>query len=506
MNLVVQGFQGLLQEAGENMEKFKMWIGGQWVDADSGKTFRTYNPANGEVVSEVPLGGKSDLDKAVAAARKAFPTWSRKTQEERSAVVSRIAAALKEHKEELIRLEIMEHGATARHAPMMIAFATANMELAASSARVHMGKVLPATPSKGAPAGTSNTLCYLKHEPFGVCALITPWNVPTLLLATKIGPCLATGNTCVVKPPSINSGIGLKLAEIISKLDLPPGLVNFVTGPGSSIGRDLSTHPGIDFISFTGSSEVGKDIIANSSQTVKTTMMELGGKNPAIILEDADVEAAAEELCGITFENVGQNCAQPSRFYVHEKVYDRFVAKFVAAANNIKVGDPSDEATVMGPVVSKEQRDTIERYIKSAIDEGATLACGGKRPTGPVFDKGFYLVPTVFTDLTPDMTIAREEVFGPVVGFFKFSNDEKALEAANDSVFGLCASVWTKDYARGIKFVNELQAGSVWINQHMNLVAETPWGGFKESGLMKEGGVLGPEGYTQMKYVCIKHI
>ena len=488
------------------MEKFKMWINGTWVEADSGRTFLTHNPANGEVIAEVPLAGKSDVDKAVAAARKAFPAWSRKTQEERSSVVARIAAALKDHKDELIKLEILEHGATARHAPIMIAFATANMELAASAARVHMGKVLPATPSKGAPAGTSNTLCYLKYEPFGVCALITPWNVPTLLLATKIGPCIATGNTCVVKPPSINSGIGLKLAEIISKLDLPSGIINFVTGPGSSIGRDLSTHPGVDFISFTGSSEVGKDIIANSSQTVKTLMMELGGKNPAIILEDADVDAAAEELCMITFENVGQNCAQPSRFYVHEKVHNRFVERFVATANKIKVGDPSDESTVMGPVVSKEQRDTIERYIKSAIDEGAKLVCGGKRPTGSLFDKGFYLAPTVFTDLTPNMTIAREEVFGPCVGFFKFSSDEKALEAANDSVFGLCASVWTKDYARGLKFVNELQAGSVWINQHMNLVAETPWGGFKESGLMKEGGVLGPEGYTQMKYVCIKHV
>jgi acyl-CoA reductase-like NAD-dependent aldehyde dehydrogenase len=487
------------------MRKFKMWIDGKWVDADSGKTMLTHNPANGEVVAEVPLAGKSDVDKAVAAARKAFPSWSKRTQEERSAAVARIATALKEHQDELIRLEIQEHGATARHAPIMIAFATANLELAASAARVHMGKVLPATPSKGAPAGTSNTLCYLKYEPFGVCALITPWNVPTLLLATKIGPCLATGNTCVVKPPSINSGIGLRLAEIINELDLPPGIINFVTGPGSSIGRDLSTHPGVDFISFTGSSEVGKDIIAHSSQTVKTLMMELGGKNPAIILEDADIDAAAEELCMITFENVGQNCAQPSRYYVHEKVYDRFLNRFVDTASSIKVGDPSDESTVMGPVVSKEQRDSIECYIKSAVDEGARLVCGGKRPIGPVFDKGYYLVPTVFDNLTPDMTIAREEVFGPVVGFFKFSSDERVLEAANDSVFGLCASVWTKDYARGIKLVNDLQAGSVWINQHMNLVAETPWGGFKESGLMKEGGVLGPEGYTHLKYVVIKH-
>ncbi len=483
-----------------------MWIDGKWVDADSGRTFRTYNPHNGDAIAEVPLAGKSDVDKAVAAARRAFPAWSRKTQEDRSACVAQIAAALRENGDDLIRLEISEHGATARHAPIMIRFATANLELAASAARVLMGKVLPATPSKGAPPGTSNTLCYLKYEPFGVCALITPWNVPTLLLATKIGPALAVGNTCVVKPPSINSGIGLKIAEIIGRLDLPPGVINFVTGPGSTIGNDLSSHPGIDFISFTGSSEVGKTILANASRTVKTTMMELGGKNPAIILEDADVEAAAEELCGITFENVGQNCAQPSRFYVHEKVHDRFVQKFVETANRIKVGDPADPDTVMGPVVSKEQRSTIERYIKSAIDEGATLVCGGKRPSGPAYHKGFYLTPTVFTNLTADMTIAREEVFGPVVGFFKFSSDDAVLEAANDSVFGLCASVWTRDYARGLRFVNELQAGSVWINQHMNLVAETPWGGFKESGLMKEGGVIGPEGYAQLKYVCIKHV
>jgi acyl-CoA reductase-like NAD-dependent aldehyde dehydrogenase len=464
--------RSIIRKPGEVMENYKMWIDGKWVDADSGETFQTHNPAHGEVVAEVPLAGKSDVNKAVAAARRAFPAWSRRIQEERSNVVARMAAALKKHKEELIQLEIREHGATARHAPMMIEFAVKNMELAASASRVLMGKVLPATPSKGAPEGTSNTLVFLKYEPFGVCALITPWNVPTLLIATKIGPCLATGNTCVVKPPSINSGIALKIAEILSEVDPPPGIINFVTGPGSTIGNDLSSHPGIDFISFTGSSEVGKTIIANSSQTVKTTMMELGGKNPAIILEDADVEAAAEELCMITFENVGQNCAQPSRFYVHEKVHDKFVEKFVATANNIRVGDPADENTVMGPVVSQEQRDTIERYIKSAIDEGAKLVCGGKRPTGPIFDKGYYLKPTVFTELTPNMTIAREEVFGPVVGFFKFNSDEIALDAANDSVFGLCASVWTKDYARGLKFVNELQVGSVWINQHMNLVPE----------------------------------
>jgi acyl-CoA reductase-like NAD-dependent aldehyde dehydrogenase len=489
------------------VETYKMWIDGQWVDADSGRTFRTYNPATGEAVAEVPLAGLSDVDKAVAAARKALPAWSKKSQAERSAAVAQIAAAVREHADELARLEILEHGACAWHAPIMIGFAAGNLELAAAGARTCMGPVLPAAPSKGdAPGAGPSTVAYMQREPVGVCALITPWNVPSLMIATKIGFALAAGNTCVLKPPSINSGIALKWAEIQAGLDLPPGVLNVVTGPGGTVGEALASHPGVDLISFTGSSEVGKSIIAASSQTVKTLIMELGGKNPAIVLEDADVEAVAEELCSIAFENVGQNCAQPSRLYVQEKVYDRFVKAFVAAAERTKVGDPSNVDTMVGPVVSKEQRDRIEAYIKSAIDEGATLMTGGKRPTEPPLDKGFFVMPAVFTDLTPDMTITREEVFGPVVGIYKFSTDDEVLEAANDTVFGLCASVWTKDYARGLRLVNALQAGTVWVNQHMNLAPETPWGGFKESGLAKEGGVTGAEGYTQLKLVYLKHL
>jgi acyl-CoA reductase-like NAD-dependent aldehyde dehydrogenase len=310
----------------------------------------------------------------------------------------------------------------------------------------------------------------------------------------------------VLKPPSINSGIAMKWTQIFDELDIPPGVINVVTGPGSTIGEALSTHPDVDLISFTGSSEVGKEIIAKSADTVKTLIMELGGKNPAIILEDADVEANAAELCQIAFENVGQNCAQPSRLFVHEKVYDRFVKAFVAAAEATKVGDPADPQTAVGPVVSKEARDRIEGFIQSAIDQGATLLTGGKRPTGAPYDTGWYVMPTVFTDLHCNMLISCEEVFGPVVGIYKFSTDEEAIAEANNSKFGLCASVWTRDYARGLRIVNEVRAGTVWINQHMNLSPETPWGGFKESGLTKEGGVIGSGGYTQLKLIYLKHL
>jgi len=488
------------------VDTYKMWIDSRWVDADSGKTFRTYNPATGEVVAEVPLAGSSDVDKAVAAARRAFPAWSKKSQAERSAVVHRIAEACRAHADELAQLEVLEHGAAAWHAPIMIGFAAGNLELAAAGARTCMGPVLPAAPSKGdVPGSGPSTVAYMQREPVGVAALITPWNVPSLMIATKIGFAIASGNTCVLKPPSINSGIALKWAEILAELDLPPGVVNFVTGPGGTVGEALASHPDVDLISFTGSSEVGKSIIAASSHTVKNLIMELGGKNPAIIMEDADVEANAEELCSIAFENAGQNCAQPSRLYVQEKVYDRFVKAFVTAAERTKIGPPPDKDTQVGPVVSKDQRDRIEGYVQSALDEGATLLTGGKRPTEKPLDKGFFVMPTVFTDLSPSMTITREEVFGPVVGIYKFSADEEVLEAANDSVFGLCASVWTKDYARGLRFVNGLRAGTVWVNQHMNLSPETPWGGFKESGLGKEGGVIGAEGYTQLKLVYLNH-
>jgi acyl-CoA reductase-like NAD-dependent aldehyde dehydrogenase len=489
------------------MQKFKMWIGGKFVNADSGKTFTTRNPATGEEIAEVPLAGKPEVDKAVAAARKAFPAWSKMAQGDRSDMVMKIAEAVREHTGELVKLETMEHGSPSWLAEQMLKFAVGNIEYAASIARIHMGHVLPPFLNMGEPGQKEpNTTAYLKREPIGVCALITPWNVPSLMIASKLAPCLAAGNTCVVKPPSINSMIALKWAQILAEVDLPPGVINIVTGPGGTVGKTLASHPDVGMISFTGSCETGKDILAAASQTVKRVQVELGGKNPVIILEDADLEYTAEQLVGITFQNSAQNCAAPSRLYVQEKIYDKFIDKFVEAVKKtVKVGNGADAGTFMGPLVSEDHRDKVESYIKAGIEEGARLVYGGKRPAAPALKNGYFVMPTVFADVTQDMKIAREEIFGPVVGFHKFSTDEQALEWANDSTYGLCGSVWTKDIARGLILTNQMQAGSTWVNQHMNLLVETPWGGFKESGLAKETGVLGLEAFTQYKLVCVKY-
>ncbi len=488
------------------MQTCKMWIGGKFVETDTGRYFTTHNPTTGEEIARVPLAGKSDVDKAVTAARKAFPSWSRKSQAERSDIVTRIANAIREHSTELARLETMEHGAPVGLASFMLKFCAGNIEFAGAITRNLMGDVLPSVYNMGETGQTApNVISYLKREPIGVCALITPWNVPSLMIGSKIGPCLATGNTCVVKPPSINSAIGLKFAEILAELDLPPGVINIVTGPGDSVGNALASHPDINMISFTGSSDTGKNIMAAASQTVKRLCIELGGKNAVIVLEDADLDYTATELTRITFQNTGQNCAQPSRFYVHERIYDKFMTQLLASVKKIKVGDPNDQATTMGPLVSREHRDKVESYIQSGIKEGAKLALGGKRPASPALKNGYFIMPTVFTEVTQNMKIARDEIFGPVIGILKFSADEEVIQAANDSNFGLCASIWTRDIGRAMKFVNELNVGTVWVNQHMNLVTEFPWGGFKESGLGKESGVLGPYEYTQVKLVCIKH-
>jgi acyl-CoA reductase-like NAD-dependent aldehyde dehydrogenase len=472
-----------------------MWIGGEWVDAVSGKTFPVINPATQEELGRVSLAGAADVGKAVEAALQAFPVWSAKAQSERSRVIGRLAVIMRENADELVRLEMLEHGSPTEHARFMADWSTQLVEFAAQASRTLMGDVLPPM---------SNMVTYVKREPIGVCALITPWNAPLMMIAAKLAPALAAGNTCVVKPPSINSLMGLKFAEMVSRLDLPPGAVNFVTGPGNTVGQAMAAHPDIHLIAFTGSTETGRAIMTTAGQTVKRLQMELGGKNPFIVFGDADLEAAVENGVHSLYHNSGQSCASPGRFYVHERLYDEFARRFVEKSRQFVVGDPFDSKTAVGPMASAEQRDRVEYYIKSGLEEGATLLLGGERPTAPPLDKGFYVSPAVFTNVTQNMRIAREEIFGPVASILKFSSDEEVLARANDSPFGLCASVWTRNVVKGMRFVDHLRAGTVWVNQHMKLSDETPWGGVKQSGMGKESGVYGLAGFTDLKLVCVE--
>jgi betaine-aldehyde dehydrogenase len=476
------------------MQKFQMYIGGKWVDAASKKTYKAINPATEEEVAEIPLGGKEDVDKAVAAAKQAFPLWSCKPQMERSRVLMQMAELQRKFAEELTKWEILDHGTPVKLARMQSMFSTGNIEYCAEAARAMMGTNPPPAP---------DTLTCIQREPIGVAAIIIPWNSPILMLTSKMGACLATGNTCVIKPSAIDSLVTLKYMEIIEKLDMPPGTVNVVTGPGGTVGDALATHPDVGFISFTGGSDTGKTIMAAGSGTLKRMQMELGGKNPYIVLEDADIDKIIPMAAGSICHNTGMVCAAPGRFYIHEKIHDRFVEKFITALKKIVVGDPNDEKTDMGPVVSAEHRDRVEGYIKKGIEEGAKLLLGGKRPTQPPLNKGYYIMPAVFTDVKPGTTLFKEEIFGPVACFVKFATDEEVLNSANDNIYGLIASVYSRDTARAYRIASRINAGMVGVNGGRAMMAETPWGGFKESGFGKENSMYGLEEYTQLKVISV---
>ena len=309
----------------------------------------------------------------------------------------------------------------------------------------------------------------------------------------------------MVKPPTVDSLSALQLVEIMEEHKLPPGLINIVTGPGGTVGEALAAHPDVNMVGFTGSCETGKAIMAAASGTAKRLFLELGGKNPFIVLEDADLDAAvAKGVFALCF-NTGMICASPGRFYVHEKIHDEFVERFIAESKKVVVGDPNDEKTQMGPVVSAEHREKVESYFKIGIEDGAKLVLGGKRPAEPPLDKGYYVMPAVFTGVTQNMRLAREEIFGPVACIMKFTDKDNVIELANDNIFGLSASVWTKDTAKGIRCANELRAGTVWINNHMGFggVLPLPWGGYKESGFGKESGLMGLMEYTQFKVISL---
>ena len=474
-------------------EKYKVLIGGEWTDASTGEFFDVVNPANGQVIGSAPGCGAREVEQAVAAAKAASAEWAGKPVGERSKVLLKASQLIMSRQEELAKLETMEQGSPIRKTMNFdVPLCAEQLEYFAGVARSVTGETLPV-----GPWCMSATV----KEPLGVVGLITPWNFPALMVIWKLGAALVMGNTCVVKPTSIAPLTTLKLGEIFMEAGAPPGSVNILTGSGSVVGEALVRHPDVAKIGFTGDTATGKRIMSVASNSAKQVGLELGGKNAFVVLEDADVDAAVQGAIFASFFNTGQVCAAASRFYIHKSLYDEFAEKFVAEAGKLVYGDPMKMETVMGPVAYEGHRDKVEDYIALAQKEGATLLLGGQRPDTDETRNGYFVAPTIFRDCRNDMTFMREEIFGPVVGLASFETPEQAVALTNDTPYGLSASIWTRDSRLGLVLAGQIKAGTVWINEHLIIFCETPWGGCKESGWGKDLSTMVLEEYTMTKHI-----
>jgi len=470
----------------------KLLIDNKWVDSVSGKTFAAINPATGETICQVSEGDKADIDLAVEAANRAFKTWKNTDGVLRARLLNKLADLIEQHKEELARLESLNNGKP-YHVSLSddITLSIMQYRYMAGWADKLAGITIPHDP---------NFLSYTRHEPVGVCGQIIPWNFPLLMQAWKLAPALACGCTVVLKPAEQTPLSALRIGELIVEAGFPPGVVNIINGFGPTAGAALTAHPKVDKIAFTGSTEVGKIIMAEAAKSMKRVTLELGGKSPLVVCKDADLDKAVELSHYALFYNHGQCCCAGSRLYVHEDIYDKFVEKAVARASKRVTGDPFHKDTEQGPQVSQEQFDIVMNYIEKGKKEGAKLVAGGSRWG----DKGFFVQPTVFSDVTDEMTIAKEEIFGPVQSIIKWKELDEVIERANFSAYGLAAGVITKDLSTALKFVNGVRAGTVWVNCYDILRPETPFGGFKQSGMGRENGEYALRNYTEVKTVTIQ--
>ncbi|AQQ52753.1 aldehyde dehydrogenase family protein [Planococcus lenghuensis] len=477
---------------------YQLFINGEWTSAAAGDTFDVINPATGEVVAKAAKGDEADVDRAVAAALAAFESsdWRDMKPSDRADILNRIADNIAVHAEELVYLEALTSGGTVRRigGNDIVMIIDLFQQMAKFVKEYPFSETLP-VPIFPGPAHN-----FVWREPLGVCAAITPWNMPLLLAVWKIVPALATGNTLVLKPASNTPITSLRLAEIISEI-VPPGVINVVTGSGSEVGEPLVLHPDVSKVAFTGSTEVGRNIMALAAKTIKNITLELGGKSPNILLEDADLELALPGSLFGVFLHSGQLCESGTRLFVPSSIYDVVVEKLAELTKTLTLGSQLDEATSMGPVVSKKQQETILSYIETGIEEGARLVCGGRKATVEGFENGYFVEPTIFADVTNDMKIAQEEIFGPVLTVIRYDNVDEAIKMANDSIYGLAGGVWTRDVNKAYEVARKIKAGVIWINDWHMLRNDAPFGGYKQSGIGREMGKYSLDAYTQLKHV-----
>ena len=477
----------------------KLFIGGEWVDAEGGETFPTYAPSTGEKISDVAKASRADAVRAIEAARRAFDDgpWPRMAGAERAATLRKVAELVTERQAEISEIEARDGGGTIKKAMF------ADVPGGASSFNffADCAERAPDEEDHGeSPFPPAKSI--IRREPYGVCSGIVPWNFPFIMASWKIAPAIAAGNTVVLKPASFTSLSAVEMAKACADAGVPDGVVNLVTGPGGSAGEELAQHPLVDKVAFTGSTEVGRRIMQLASGTVKKVTLELGGKSANVVLPDADLDLAAAGVLWGTFFHNGQVCESGTRALVHADVYDEFVAMLVERAGKIVLGDNMDMNTDLGPLVAPVQVDTVERYVKLGLDEGAKLLCGGSKPADlPAgLDPNAYYLPTIF-EADNSMKIAQEEIFGPVLCVIKVHSDDEAIKVANDSIYGLGGGVWSTDTERAHRVATGIRTGTVWINDYHMISPSQPFGGYKQSGVGRELSEHGFNEYRQMKHI-----